>query len=83
MNYLSYFDLKHKNSVVFMLIVVFALSVFSITGSNLPDNSGTWPGGGGSNPGNLGQDIRTLTSATDFIVSTTPGTAPSNNGTCP
>jgi len=38
----------------------FAINVGNLGGLNLPDGYGTWPGGGGSNPGALGQYIRSL-----------------------
>ncbi len=59
---------------------------------SLPDTQGTWginvPGlgnvvlGGGSNPGNLGQDLRNLNSP-NVTINTTNGTnAPNGNGGC-
>ena len=38
----------------------FAIEVGNLGGMNLPDSYGTWPQGGGSNPGALGQHLRTL-----------------------
>lgn len=43
----------------------FALSLFNLSGSNIPDTSANWEVmgnvlGGGTNPGSLGQDIRNL-----------------------
>jgi hypothetical protein len=60
----------------------FGISVASACGVTLPDSIGNWPGGGGSNPGDLGEDIRSLTSSTTTLVTKTSGTALSNTGTC-
>jgi hypothetical protein len=38
----------------------FGIAIGNLAGLNLPDSYGTWPGGGGSNPGALGQHIRGL-----------------------
>ncbi|MFD2555242.1 hypothetical protein [Sphingobacterium tabacisoli] len=38
----------------------FAIDVAKAGGLNLPSTSGRWPGGGGFNPGDLGQDLRTF-----------------------
>lgn len=48
----------------------------------LPDTRGSWTCGGGSNPGDLGEDIRNLSSPQNIIITKTAGTAPSNSGTC-
>lgn len=60
----------------------FAIKIAEKAGVYLPDSYGTWPGGGGSNPGALGQYIRTLSSSTGATVKTTPGYAISNQGGC-
>ncbi|MGI4821327.1 MAG: hypothetical protein ACRYFV_08965 [Janthinobacterium lividum] len=53
------------------------------TGLILPDTQGTWGGvWGGSNPANLGQDMRTVTLPTGATRNTTGGTAPANQGGC-
>lgn len=49
---------------------------------NLTDTYGSWPGGGGSNPGDLGQDIRSMSSNSDYTIDNSGGTAPSNSGNC-
>ncbi|GIV45022.1 MAG: hypothetical protein KatS3mg035_2145 [Bacteroidia bacterium] len=36
----------------------FALECSKASGNPLPDTQGEWPGGGGSNPGDLGEDLR-------------------------
>ena len=43
---------------------------------SIPDSQGTWGVGGGSNPGDLGEDLRTYNQHSGTI-SATPGTAPS------
>lgn len=61
----------------------FGIGMAAAVGVTLPDNNGTWPGGGGSNPGNLGQDIRSWTAPGNVVKKTTAGTSISNTGTCP
>jgi hypothetical protein len=56
----------------------FAIDIGNLGGLNLPPSNGTWPGGGGSNPGTLGQHIRSLSSGTN----TSGGNAPSTNKGC-
>jgi len=58
-----------------------ALLTGNSIGMNLPDTNGTWIGGGGSNPGNLGQDIRELSSS-NLTINTTGGTATLSEGPC-
>lgn len=60
----------------------FGIGIAAAAGVTLPDTYGSWTGGGGSNPGNLGQDLRSLTPPQNTSVNTTGGTAPSNSGTC-
>lgn len=60
----------------------FGIEIANSVGMNIPDTRGTWDGGGGSNPGDLGQDIRNLTSNSNRTVNTTAGRAPKNNGKC-
>ncbi|MCL1658564.1 MULTISPECIES: hypothetical protein [Elizabethkingia] len=50
-------------------------------GISLPKTSGNWPGGGGSNPGNLGQDLRNLNNSS-VQKNTSGGNAPKNTGSC-
>ena len=56
----------------------FAIDIGNLGGLSLPPSNGTWPGGGGSNPGTLGQHIRSLSSGTN----TTGGKAPQTNKGC-
>ena len=60
----------------------FAIAIGSLAGMSLQDTQGTWPGGGGSNPGNLGQDIRNMTLSSDMTRDTAGGTSPSNVKNC-
>ena len=45
----------------------------------LPECNGTWPGGGGTNPGALGQYLRTLTLPSGATKNTDGGSAPVKN----
>lgn len=56
----------------------FAQQISSAGGLNLPNTNGSWPGGGGSNPGNLGQDIRNMQLPSNAVRNTTGGIALSN-----
>ncbi|WP_422105918.1 hypothetical protein [Winogradskyella sp.] len=58
-----------------------AIEIANSAGMNLPDTAGSWIGGGGSNPGNLGQDVRSLSNP-DLTINTTGGTALSSTGAC-
>ena len=58
-----------------------ALQIGNGSGMNLPDTNGSWIGGGGSNPGNLGQDVRGLTNSS-LTISTIAGTASLSKGPC-
>ena len=51
----------------------FAIAIGNLAGMNLPDTPGTWPGGGGSNPGALGQDIRSMTLSSGMNRNTSGG----------
>jgi len=55
----------------------FGIGVAGAAGQTLPDTRGTWLGGGGSNPGNLGQDIRTRIAT--HTATSTPATTTTNN----
>ncbi len=61
----------------------FGLRMGNLFSMNIPDSTGTWPGGGGSNPGNLGQDIRSMSLNSGITRNTTGGKAVSKSGTCP
>ena len=60
----------------------FAIQIGNLVGLDLPDSYGTWTGGGGSNPGQLGQNIRNMTLPKNVSRQTTEANAASNKGTC-
>lgn len=60
----------------------FGISISNSVGMGVRDSTGSWKGGGGSNPGSLGQDIRNMSNANGLIVNLTGGKAPSNTGVC-
>ncbi|TYP98808.1 hypothetical protein C7447_102123 [Tenacibaculum adriaticum] len=60
----------------------FAIELGNLAGMNLPESNGNWPGGGGSNPGTLGQHIRNLNTANNISTNTTGGNAPATNKGC-
>lgn len=60
----------------------FGITVGNLAGLNLPEANGTWPGGGGSNPGVLGQYIRNMNTSGGVSKNTTGGNAPSNKKGC-
>jgi hypothetical protein len=60
----------------------FAIDLGNLAGLTLPDANGSWFGGGGSNPGTLGQHIRGVTPTGNIVIDTTGGNAPSTNKGC-
>ncbi len=76
-NYNSTYNLNTYNCTDF------GVSIANAVGMGVKDTSGTWPyGGNGSNPGNLGQDIRNMALPSGATRNTSGGTAVSNKGTC-
>ena len=59
----------------------FGIDAAGKVGIFLPKTSGTWPRGGGANPGNLGQDLRGLNNSS-VQKNTSGGNAPKNSGSC-
>jgi len=59
----------------------FAINTLAQAGINLPRTVGSWPGGSGNNPGDLGQDIRTG-NIPNMVVNTNPSATHSNVGQC-
>lgn len=59
----------------------FAIDLGNLAGMGLPASNGTWPGGGGSNPGTLGEHIRNLNTSNNS-TNTTGGNAPASNKGC-
>ncbi|MFA9372014.1 MAG: hypothetical protein ACERIH_09925 [Labilibaculum antarcticum] len=60
----------------------FGINVAKFGGLNLPDTSSKWLGGEGSNPGNLGQDIRNMQLPNGVNRNLNGGISPSNNKSC-
>jgi hypothetical protein len=60
----------------------FGIAIGNLAGLNLPDANGTWPGGGGSNPGVLGQHIRNKSINGTITKNTSGGLSPSNIKNC-
>jgi hypothetical protein len=60
----------------------FAIAIGSLCGISLPDTYSSWPGGGGSCPAALGQDIRNMTLTSGMSRNTSGGTPPSNVRNC-
>lgn len=59
----------------------FALNALSGAGINLPRTPGSWLNGGGLNPGDLGEDLRTMDLPSNMTRTTLSGTHP-NAGFC-
>ena len=60
----------------------FGIEIGNLAGMGLPDCYGSWLGGGGSNPGTLGQHLRNMTLPNGAIRNTSGGTAPTNKKGC-
>lgn len=60
----------------------FVIGIGNLGGLNLPDSYGTWPGGGGSNPGQLGQYVRGMVLPVNANRQTTSASSASNKGIC-
>ena len=59
----------------------FAINALNSAGFNIPATRGTWHNGQGCNPGDLGEDIRSMPLTSNMTRTTTYGTHP-NQGTC-
>jgi len=71
------YHLNHNNCTDY------ALEVGNQAGMGLPECNGMWPGGGGSNPGTLGEHIRNRPADPNFPTQTNTGsTAPLTNKSC-
>ena len=75
-NYESMYDLDNYNCTDF------GIEIGNLAGLELPDYYGTWLGGGGSNPGAPGQDLRNMTLSSGASRNTLGGLAPSNRKGC-
>jgi hypothetical protein len=71
-NYPSVYNLNTANCSNF------GINVAAEAGIILPQTTGTWPGGSGCNPGNLGQDIRAMNNSSNITITKTQGTAVSS-----
>lgn len=60
----------------------FVIQVSNLAGLNLPESESTWSGGGGSNPGLLGQNIREMQLPSGAIRQTTTADSAPNKKTC-
>lgn len=60
----------------------FGSQISAAAGFSIKNTDGTWPGGGGSNPGDFGQDLRAMSSTANAKINKAAGTASSNAGTC-
>ena len=60
----------------------FAIVICNSVGIEVPDSQGTWPGGGGSNPGALGQDLRELLLTSGMSRNLGGGISPINIWNC-
>ncbi len=75
-NYPNTYDLSDFNCTDF------AIKIAALGGLKLPDTYKAWPNGGGSCPGQLGQDIRNMTLPTGASRNTLGGNAPVNTKAC-
>jgi hypothetical protein len=60
-----------------------ALSALSAGGINVNTTPGSWPFGGGDDPGDLGEDIRNMPVGSNTQKNVSSTDAPANTGTCP
>jgi hypothetical protein len=70
-----YYNLNTNNCTTFVLNAVAAGGII------LPATQGTWPGGAGYDPGDLGEDLRNMSLAPNMIRNTVENDHP-NTGTC-
>ena len=75
-NYPNVYDLSDFNCTDF------AINMAAKGGLTLPDTYKSWPNGGGSCPGQLGQDIRKMTLPAGVTPNYSGGDAPNNIKTC-
>jgi hypothetical protein len=59
----------------------FALNTLSAAGINISATTGSWAGGSGKNPGDLGEDLRGMSLASNMAINTS-GAAHPDSGTC-
>lgn len=70
----NYYDLSTNNCSDF------TMNHLNQIGLNIPDTRGTWPGGAGSNPGDLGEDLKDYNNPdATYNLDTDGGHAPQSN----
>jgi hypothetical protein len=84
-NILNYVSLGNNTGYYYNLntnnCATFALNALSAGGISLPSTQGSWPGGSGNDPGDLGEDIRNLTLSSSMARNTVENPHP-NIGSC-
>jgi hypothetical protein len=60
----------------------YGMNISALAGVNLASAYGTWPNGGGDNPGQLGENMRTMQLPSNVTKQTTGASAGTNKGTC-
>ncbi len=70
----NYYDLNSNNCSDY------AMNHLNQIGLNIPDTRGTWPGGAGSNPGDLGEDLKDYNNPdANYSLDSNGGNAPESN----
>ena len=84
-NILNYAELGNNMGFIYNLntnnCTTFALNALAAGGISLPSTQGTWPGGAGNDPGDLGEDIRNMPLSSNMTRNTVENDHP-NVGTC-
>jgi hypothetical protein len=84
-NILSYVSLGNNQGFYYNLFsnncTTFVINALSAGGIALPSTIGTWPGGSGNDPGDLGEDIRNMQLSANMSRNTVENTHP-NAGSC-
>lgn len=82
---LNYIDLGNNTGFMYNInsdnCTTFALAALASAGIDLPRTIGSWPNGGGLDPGDLGEDIRAMDLSSDMVRNTVDNAHP-NMGTC-
>jgi hypothetical protein len=84
-NILNFISSANNSSYLYNLnsnnCTTFVLNSMAQAGINLPRTVGTWPGGTGNDPGDLGEDIRAA-NIPNMSVNTAPANSHPNVGQC-
>lgn len=75
-SYNNTYDLNNYNCTDF------GIQCISQAGVSIVGSIGTWPGGSGRNPGDLGEDIRSMNNISNYTIDKSTGTSVSNIGNC-